>query len=57
MLDSVLVWLTVLLAALGFAAFLFGVSSALALVDRRFRSRTPAAPLGRPVRGAPRLWA
>ena len=57
MLGSVVVWLAVLLAALAFAGFLFGLSSALTLVDRLIRPRTLAPRLDRGVRGTPRLWA
>jgi hypothetical protein len=57
MLGSVVVWLAVVLAALAFAGFLFGLSSALTLVDRLIRPRALAPRLDHGVGGTPRLWA
>ena len=57
MLNSVLAWVAVILAAVTFGAFLFGASSALALAGRLLRPRTMTLRLDRRVRASHRLWA
>jgi hypothetical protein len=57
MLDSMLVWVAVLFAAFAFGAFLFGISSALTLLDRFVRPRGVSVRVGRGVHASPRLWA
>jgi hypothetical protein len=54
MLNSVLIWAAVILAASAFGGFLFGISSALTLADRFLRPLTRGAP--RRIHPSPRLW-
>jgi hypothetical protein len=57
MLNSVLVWASVVLAACAFGGFLFGLSSIVTLADRFLRPQTMAMRAPRHVSPSPRLWA
>jgi hypothetical protein len=57
MLNSVLVWTAVILAAAAFGGFLFGLSSIVTLADRFLRPQTVALRAPRRINSLPRLWA
>jgi hypothetical protein len=57
MLNSVLAWVVVILAASVFGGFLFGASSFLSLADRLRRPRAMALRAPRRLPASPRLWA
>ncbi len=57
MLESMLVWLAVVLETLAFAGVLFGLCAIVALADKVVRARPATAPVRRAIRLQPRLWA
>ena len=57
MLDTVVAWGAVLFSAAAFGGFLFGLVSAVTLLERVVPSRLPVVRAQRAVRATPRLWA
>jgi hypothetical protein len=57
MLNSVLIWAAVILAAIAFGGFLFGLTSIVTLADRFLRPQAATLRAPRHVGSSPRLWA
>jgi hypothetical protein len=57
MLNSFLVWASVILAAAAFGGFLFGLSSIVTLADRFLRPQAMALRAPSRLSPSPRLWA
>ncbi len=55
--ESMLVWLAVVLETAAFGGFLFGLCALMALAEKTVRAKPAAVRVQRPVRMQPRLWA